>query len=458
MTQTFDPKTDTPEREPEQSNGSSHVEDLDTISEWDDIELKSRSPQGLLSGGRGVLLGIGVGMAIAVVGGRVMSNAPDRAVAEPAPASVEVAAAPALTVSVDTARLNAIPQTLNITGTVQAVDLLQVAPQASGLLVQDVLVRGGDRVSRGQVLAILDDSVLQAQIAQAEAQLESARARVAQRQAELAQDEAQKVEADGQLSRYETLAAEGAISQEELSSRQTAAVTAREAIAVARANISSAEAEVRSQEANIARLKTQTRQTRVIAPASGTIADKLVRVGDVSSGSQPMFSLIRDDLLELQAEIPQAQLADVDIGAPVRIASSTDRRIQFDGRIRDIDPVVDARSRIATVNVDLPRSGLLRPGMFLEGEVTVAIANGLTVPAKAVLPRGEGEFQVYRLTAQNLVEARPVRVGARLPGDLNGLATERVQIVSGLESGDRVVISGASYLNDGDLVEVAPAL
>ncbi|MEO0855009.1 MAG: biotin/lipoyl-binding protein, partial [Cyanobacteria bacterium J06648_11] len=300
MTQTFDPKTETPDDE--QPNGTSpQVEDLDAISEWDDIELKARSRKGLLSGSRGLFLGIGVGMAIAVVGGRVMSNAPERAEAEPAPAPVEVAAAPALTVSLGTARLNAIPQTLKITGTVQAVDLLQVAPQAAGLLVQDVLVRTGDRVSRGQVLAILDDSVLQAQIAQAEAQLESARARVAQRQAELAQDEAQKAEADGQLKRYEALAAEGAISQEELSSRKTAAVTAREAIAVARANISSAEAEVRSQAANIARLKTQTRQTRVLSPSSGTIAEKLVRVGDVSSGSQPMFSLIRDDLLELQA-------------------------------------------------------------------------------------------------------------------------------------------------------------
>lgn len=461
MTQTSASKAESPDlavSAPPPKNGASpHLEDLDTISEWEDIELKSRSRQGWLSGGRGVMLGIGLGMAIAIGGGRFLSAPPSQA--EPQPSEPPaVAAAPALTVSIDTARFNAIPQTLNVTGTVQAVDLLQVAPQSSGLLVREILARKGEQVRRGQVLAILDDSVLQAQVMQAKAQLESARAGVRQRQAELAQDEATLAEAEENLRRYETLAAEGAISQEALSTRRTAAVTAREAIGVARANIASAAAEVRAQEANLGRLQTQMRQTKVVAPASGAIADKIARIGDVSAGSQPMFAIIRDNQLELQAEVPQAQLSQIDIGAPVRVTSATDRRIQFEGRVRDIDPVVDAQSRVATVNIDLPPSGLLRPGMFLQGNVTVAVASGLTVPAKAVLPRSDGEFQVFRLTAQNEVEARPVRVGTRLPGQVNGIAGDRVQILSGLESGDRVVTSGASYLNDGDLVEVAPAL
>lgn len=459
VTQTTAPDVEESNQTPTHANGPiSALEDLESISEWDDIELQARSRRGWLSGGRGLLLGMGLGVAVAVVGGRVVSGPPSRAEVEPVAPVVEVAAASALTVSVDEVRFSSIPQTLSVTGTVRAVDLLQVAPQVSGLQVREILVREGEQVRRGQVLALLDDSVLQAEIVQAQAQLEAAKASVKQRQAELAQDEASLAEAEEQLRRYETLAAEGAISQEALTARRTAALTAREAIGVAQANISSAEADVRSQEANVVRLRTQLQQTKVLAPASGAIADKIARIGDVSAGSQPMFALIRNNQLELQAEVPQAQLELVRMGAPVRITSSTDRRIQFEGRIRDIDPVVDSQSRVATVNVDLPPSGLLRPGMFLQGDVNIAVDDGLTVPAKAVVPHGNGQFQVYLLAADNVVEVRPVQVGARLPSELNGVATERVQILSGLAPGDRVVTSGASYLNDGDRVEVAPAL
>ncbi|MEO0488256.1 MAG: biotin/lipoyl-binding protein, partial [Cyanobacteria bacterium J06659_2] len=224
-----------------------------------------RPPKGLFAGRRGLLVGLGLGLAIAFIGPRLLPARQDEAAQPPA---TETTAA-AQSVSVSPAQTTNINQTLDTTGTVQAYDLLAVAPQISGLQIRSVLVREGDRVAAGQPLAILDDVTLQAEIREAEAEVVSAQAQVRQQQAALAQAEASQNEANTTLTRYNTLAERGAISQEELDSRTTQAVTTRESVGVARANVDSAQANVTSQQANLARLQAQLNQTVVRAPAPG---------------------------------------------------------------------------------------------------------------------------------------------------------------------------------------------
>jgi HlyD family secretion protein len=410
-------------------------------------------PSGWLSGSRGLMIGVGIGVAIAVVGLRLLPQASTPSAETPTPAP-EAAASQTVT----TSRVQEVPidQTLKATGTVAAVDLLPVAPQAPGLQVQQVLAAEGDRVQAGQALAVLDDSVLQAQIAQAEAQVEAARAAVQQRRAALSQAEANRNDAQRNLERYRMLATEGAISQETLDARSTAAITAQESVGLAQADIASAEANVRSATASVDQLRSQLGQTVVRAPASGIIAERSAQVGDVSATSQPLFSIIRNDLLELEVKVPQTDLAQVNVGAPVQITSTSDSQIQLQGRVREIMPLVDAETREATVKIDLPASSLLRPGMFLTAEIVTAQQRGFAVPAAAVMAQGSESF-VYVLTADNVAEQRSVELGARLPASESDGAdfdAALVEIRSGLDLGDRVVVRGAGYVQPGDRVRV----
>jgi multidrug efflux pump subunit AcrA (membrane-fusion protein) len=160
-----------------------------------------------------------------------------------------------MSVTVAPVQTTSVARTLNVTGTVAARDLIPVLPQTTGLQIKQILVEEGDVVKQGQVIAVLDNSVLQAQINEARADIESNQAVVGQRQAALAQARATLAEAQRNLQRYQELANAGAISRQELDTRATTAATAREAVRVAQANISSASADVRSSRASLAQLK-----------------------------------------------------------------------------------------------------------------------------------------------------------------------------------------------------------
>ncbi|MGP1385712.1 MAG: efflux RND transporter periplasmic adaptor subunit [Thainema sp.] len=438
--------------EPKQSNQQSgkQTNEPSQAQRFDDAvpSRASKRGGGLLSGSRGVLLGVGVGAVLTFVGLQFTKPAANESAS--APAETEQVASQTVTAS----RVQEVPinQTLSATGTVEAIDLLPIAPRASGLQVQQVLVEEGNAVQAGQTLAVLDDTVLQSQIRQAEAQIESAQAGVRQRQAALGQAQASQAEAQRNFERYQTLANEGAISRETLDSKVTAAATAQESVSLAQADIANAEASVRSAEANLSQLRSQLDQTLVVAPADGIIAEKIARVGNVSSASDPLFTLIRDDLLELQVKVPQTNLAQVRLGAPVKITSSSDRRLQLEGRVREIAPLVDANTREATVKISLPSSPLLRPGMFLSAEIVTEQGRGFAIPSEAVMSDNSGASFIYALDVNNVVERRPIEVGARLP---QGDGDAQVEVLSGLGSGDRIVVKGAGYVQEGDRVRVA---
>lgn len=401
---------------------------------------------GWLGGYKGLLLGLGLGLGLAFVATRFAAQPSETA----APAiSSQVASA-----SVTTARSQTAPirQTITTNGTVEAFDLLSVAPRASGLQILSVEVREGDRVSAGQVLAILDSSVLEAQLEQARSQVTAAQAQVAQAEAERAQSAASLAEARESLNRYATLYGKGAISQEELTSRRTEVATAEQTVGADAAAIESAQANVRSRQAEVDQLNTQLSQTEVLAPASGIIAEKTATVGDIAAAGTPLFKIISGDQLELAVKVPQTQLARISLGAPVQISSDADPSLKLEGSVRSIDPTVDSQTRQATAKIGLPGSDRLRPGMFLKAAIVTGSRQGVVVPAEAVLPQPDGGFVVYTVSAEGKAVARTVEVGDRLPATDDTPA--RTEISSGLQANVPVVVEGASYVQDGDIVEV----
>lgn len=441
-----------------------------------------------------LLMGVGIGLVVAVGATQLLPAKSGRA--PQAGATPTAAVAPSMSVTVAPVETTTVAQTLDATGTVAAYDLLPVLSQVSGLQVKQVLAEEGAFVRVGQILAVLDNSVLQTQLSQSLAQLEAsksgvgqkqaalgqaragvaqAQAGVAQAQANFAQSRANLGQVERALKRYKTLASQGAISLQDLDTRVTAVQTAAQAAQVAKANISSAEAgisnaraaissaeanvrsaeaDVRNSEARVQQIKTQIGQTQVLAPASGIVAEKIARVGDVTSGNQKLFSIIRDGIVELQLKIPDTQLSEVRVGAPVRVTSNADARIRFLGKVREIAPTVDQQSRQATVKIDLPSSSLLKPGMFLRAAITAETAQGLTIPAKAVMRQADGKAIVYVLEGNDTARAQTVEVGTTAGGTSGDLSTARVEIKSGLKAGDRAIVKGAGYLKDGEKVQV----
>lgn len=407
-----------------------------------------------LSGPRGLLIGLGLGLGLALISSRLMPS--ETAVGADALQAEQVASA---SVTVTRSQIAPITQTLTTQGTVEAFDLLSVSPRASGLQIQAVNVRDGDSVQAGQVLAVLDDSVLQAEIDQSSAQVVSAQAQVAQAQAQAAQAQAALAEAQDSFNRYAALFSQGAISEETLTSRRTELTTADQSVGAALAAVESAKATVSSRQAEADRAVTQLQQTQVLAPASGVITEKSATVGDVAAAGTPLFKIISGDQLEISVQVPQTQLTQINVGTPVSITSSSDSALKLPGSVRSIDPTLNA-TREATVKVGIGEassdssSAQLRPGMFLTVDIVTGSRQGVVVPASAVLPQADGRSLVYVLNADSTVSAQRVEVGDRISAGQNSDGGQ-IEIISGLKANVPVVVEGASYLQDSDKVDVA---
>ncbi|MBX9255165.1 efflux RND transporter periplasmic adaptor subunit [Desmonostoc muscorum CCALA 125] len=447
-----------------------------------------------------LFLGTGLGIAIAFGGMAISSRLPSRQQS----AVVDKKVNPAMTVTIATVQNARVVRTLKTTGTVAASDLIPVLPQTNGLQIKSIPedIKEGAFVKKGQVLAVLDDSVLQNQISQAKADVESKQADVKsrqadlaskqadlasnqaivqQKQADLAQSRARLEEAAKNYQRYQQLADSGTISKQELDTRSYAVKTAIEVVNLGQQNVRSAQASVRSAQSNIAnaqasinkakadvkssaakvqQLQTQLGQTVVRAPVSGVIAEKLARVGDITGvppqtqvgtvigGTQKLFSIIQDEKLELQAKVPETQLTQVKVGASVQITSDVDRRVRSQGRVREIQPQLNDQRREAIVKIDLPPTTSLKPGMFARAAITTNSAIGMVVPQKAVQSQADSSVIVFTLSGEDTVSIQKVELGDPVNGD-------KVEIKSGLQLGERVIVDGAAYLKDGDKVLIA---
>lgn len=339
-----------------------------------------------------------------------------------APAA-EAAPRPALTVSVASPQRVQLARQLLANGDIQPWQEASVSVQANGLQLVELKAEAGDVVKAGQLLAVLDDALPQAALAQARAALLEA--------------EAAAADARAHATRGRALRGGGALSAQVLDQLEAAEKVAAARIAAARANLAARELDLR--------------HTRIHAPDAGLISARSASLGEVLSSGRELFRLIRQQRLEWRARLTEAELGSVSVGdtATIFLADGS----SLSGSVRRLAPVVDLQRREALAYVDLPvvaaEAAGVRAGMFARGEFATGSAEVLTVPQQAVVVR-EAFSYVFVLGGDERVQLTKVATGSRANG--------RVEIRHGLDEQRRIVVDGAGFLNDGDLVRVAPAL
>jgi RND family efflux transporter MFP subunit len=343
-------------------------------------------------------------------------KAPSPVAAKPAPS-----AKPALTVTTTQPQRLTLPIQLSANGTVAAWQEAVVGSESHGLRLGAVLVNVGDVVKAGQVLARFADDGVQADVAQARAGVNEA--------------SAQAGEATANADRVRALQGTGTFSGQQINQYLTAEQTAR-------ARVESAKAALASQ---LLRLQ----YTQVTAPDAGVISARTATVGAVVANGAELFRLIRQGRLEWRAEVTSAELGRIKGGALVNVVAASGARLT--GRVRMVAPTVDAQTRTGLVYVDLPalsagQAGAVKSGMFAQGEFVLGNSDALTVPQQAVVVR-DGFSYAFRLNADQRVSQIKLQAGRR--------AGERVEVIEGVSEATVLVASGAGFLNDGDLVQVA---
>ena len=327
-------------------------------------------------------------------------------------------AKPVLNVTAEVASLQPLSHRISASGTVAAWQDVPVASETGGLQVTAVLVDEGSRVREGQPLIQLDDRVLRAQVRQSQAAVNSAKAILAQNQAALKR--AQELHGRGFL--------------------------AQSALDTAIANQSTAQAQVQTAQAGLGENEAKLSQASVRAPVSGLITARSVVKGQVIQVGTELFRLVRDDQLEMNAQIPEADLAFVRPGMAAEVSGEQGHTI---GRVRLVTPQVDPQTRLGLARITLPISSPFRPGNYGTALIDAGETPALAAPEQAIVYH-DGRPGIYVLSADNRARFVSVVTGERM----NGL----VQIAQGLQPGQRIVTQGGGFISDGDKVTVVAPL
>lgn len=359
---------------------------------------------------------------------------------EPQPVAVS---APPITAA--RAKLADFRETVLVTGSLVPREEILVAPEVDGLKVLELKADEGDRVKKGDVLAILVSESLDAQMAQSDANIARARASIARAQSQIIEAEARLVEARAALKRARPLVESEFLSESIFDQRMATAKTAEAKLAAAKEGLRLAEAEQAQAEAQRREIEWRLGNTEVRAPEDGLISRRGARIGSISVGAtvvgagEPFFRIIAKGEIELDAEVVQTRLAKIEKGQSATVHSSG---TVADGKVRLVAPEIDRTTRLGRVRIFLGDNPELKIGAFAKARVETAQKRVLAVPLSAVL---YGDNGATVLVIENgHVSSRRIETGLVVDG--------QVEVVSGLKEGDVVVARAGTFLRDGDAV------
>lgn len=363
-----------------------------------------------------------LGGAMAAVAGYVLllpggeaQNASEQTQSEKAEPAAQQAQAPAgeaqsgeakPAVAVEAATVEAGPLTEQITavGSLVSNESVTVSPEIAGRITK-INFNEGTRVDQGSILFELDSAIYLAQVADAEAKMK------------LAQQNSSRAK---ELGEYAT----GRSRDEALSN-----------VAVSQAAVDLA--------------KTQLDKTKIYAPFGGIIGIRRVSVGEFVTVGQDLVGLQDIEPIKAEFRVPEKFLPAVEVGQSIQVGVDAFPEKVFEGKVYAIDPQIDINGRSLLVRAQLPNNDrILRPGLFARVTLILKLKeDALSVPEQALMPEGEEQF-VFKVV-DNKATRTKVRIGTRREG--------RVEIVEGLDKGDRVVTAGHLKIRDGASVSVVTA-
>lgn len=318
---------------------------------------------------------------------------------------------PAMPVEAAAARIDTVIDAISATGQIEALQSIDLRPDVEGRLVQ-ILVREGTPVGKGTPLFKIDDAELKAQVAQLTAERDLARQ---------------------SLTRTRDLLQQKASSQSELEQ---------------------AEATMRSTEAQLDRLKVRLDRTLVRAPFAGVVGQRSVSLGDYITTDTRLVTLQTVSPQRASFQVPERYAEQLKVGQQVsfRVAALPGR--QFTGHVDFVDPVVQLPGRTIMVKARVPNPRReLQSGMFIEVRLATDVRpKAVIIPEDAVLPLQGSNF--VWVVADGKATRRQVELGVRTPGF--------VEVKSGVESAEQVVVGGQERLAEGapvaaQLVDRRPA-
>jgi HlyD family secretion protein len=366
------------------------------------------------------------------------------------------------------------------TGTTQPVQEVAIRAQAEGQLRQ-LNVDVGDRVKQGQILARIDDSLLGAATAEAAAELASRRAEIGQLQSQVSdaktqveQNRLQLQQAEFDAARYESLAKAGAVSQQQAQQSRTQARTAAQVVRSAQEKVRDrqqaigvANSRIAAQQAVVAQQQRRGSYAVVTAPLAGVVLTRSTEQGNLVQVGNELVRLGDFSQAKVTVQVSELDLANVRVGGAATVRLDAFPKQPFAGRVRRVSPAANPTSRLVPVELAIPNpTGRVGSGLLARASFTQPTTDRVVVPlsalqidranakqpdrakAEANTQPTKGKIFVVRQDGERAKAiARSVGLGERLDG--------KVEIVSGLNPGERFVVRASQPIEDGASVRLS---
>ncbi len=339
--------------------------------------------------------------------------------------------------------------------------------------VKRYFVNRGDHVRAGQLLAVLENHDLVAGVKQAEGAYDQAQASYATTVSATIPQELQKAQSDVQDAKSnldaqqklydnrKALYAQGAMAGKELDQSRVALIAAQSqtrtaekhlkdlSATVARETTKSAQGQLDAASGQKAAAAAQLQYSQLRSPITGVVAYRNLYPGDIAPAGTPLITVMDVSRIIAKLHIPHAKAALLKIGDPATLTlGGIDQR--FSGRVTILSPALDPNSTTSEIWVEIPNSdSKLEPGSSAHvAVISRTVKDAVVIPASAIITDDQGAPAVMVVSADYSAHRQQVREGIR-DGD-------KVQIVSGVAPGQRIISSGAYGLPDGTKVQLAP--
>jgi HlyD family secretion protein len=345
-------------------------------------------------------------------------------------------------VTVVVARQGAVTEKIPVVGSLAAREEVEVHPLVEGRAIDKILVEVGQRVEKGQPLALVDTtealmlldknavSILRARAAM---QVEASRLDVAL----VTETQARRV-----LERSRALQPRGAVSQQLLDEHENAHARALAELGLARQSVALAEADMELVARERREIELTIERSTVRAPEAGLVLRRSARIGAMTSASTaPLFVIARDAVVEFVAQVTETSFMRIGEGMRAEISLSGYEGF-LGGTVRLNAAGLDAVTRSGEVRVELDDSAGLKPGAFARGSINASARRNILLPGSAVKTAG-GRSNVF-VVRDGVIDLRQVTTGARQEG--------LVEIVEGISDGEMVVLKSGGFLKAEDRV------
>jgi RND family efflux transporter MFP subunit len=343
--------------------------------------------------------------------------------------------------------------TLTIAGEFKPFQDVDVHAKVAGY-IRKIYVDVGDHVKEGQVLAVLEVPELAAQLTGAEAGVRAAEEQIRRAKGDVQRAESTHAAVHSAYTRLKQAADShaGLVAQQEVDDSQAKDLESEGQLAASEASYSAAKQQLEVAQANLKQVSAMADYTRITAPFAGVVTSRTADTGSLVSagttgGSQsvPVVRLAQISVLRLVLEIPESLAAQIHLGEVVDLRVQALNR-DIEGKVSRFADSLDLQTRTMETEIDVDnRNGQLISGMYVETHLALQQKpNTLAVPLEAVARNGE-DATVLLVTPQSTVKEKHVRLGVE--------DSTYVEVVSGLEQGDRVILGNRSLFREGEKVE-----